>query len=136
MLKQIESTSDCDTATAAGWFKMTRDDSVHIMRVYANGFWTPKTVENYYEALRLQIASDRIAHRPVKILVDKRGAPVHPQETIEALQKSFTSFYHAGDRVAAVVDTNLTKMQFRRIYSQEITRPFLSMLAAEAWLLG
>ncbi|WP_179041676.1 hypothetical protein [Sphingobium lactosutens] len=98
------------------------------------GFWTPAIVDRYFTLLRNRVGSEHARGQPIRAHIAKRGAPVHSQETMRRVQELFNKFCFSGDKVAAIVDTSLTKMQFIRTYSEEICRPFLSETAALAWL--
>lgn len=73
------------------------------------------------------------ARGPIRLLWDHRGLRVLPDDSADKLLALANRYFHAGDRAAILVSTNLDKAQGRPKLSDEAAI-FVSENAALTWL--
>jgi hypothetical protein len=117
-----------------GDFTMTLDER-GIVHVVAIGAWDARTVDVYFLALASLMAEGRSEVGRAMVLVDRRGAPVQEPNILARIKAGFRRHFKAGDRVAVVVPTTLIKLQIKRWLDSEAGGAFLSLGAAEHFLL-
>lgn len=72
----------------------------------------------------------------IRLLADCRNLSIQPPEIAEHFTKPEQLLRTPEDRYALVLASNLGKLQTRRVFGEDDRmRPFLSMHAAEVWLL-
>ncbi len=70
------------------------------------------------------------------MLVDLRKSPVQSVETAGRIKAATSRIYKPGDRIAIVVQSSLVKTQMRQVVDVTTVELFISIDAAEMWLLA
>jgi hypothetical protein len=116
-------------------FTMTLDER-GVIHVVPTGEWDARAVDLYFLALNELMAESRADFGCARVLVDRRSAPVQSPDVHDRLKLGFRRHYRPGDRVAVVVPTTLTKLQVKRWLDSDAGGSFLSIGAAEHFLLA
>ncbi len=107
-----------------------------ILRIDARGVWDSRVAEAYSNDIRQIVAELRTLRPHLRAIVDRSDAPVFGADVPERLMATYASVLRAGDRIAMVVDSSLVKGHIRRLADREETQTFLSISAAETWVLA
>lgn len=107
-----------------------------LMRVEARGHWDVAAADAYARDVRRIVGELRAIRPGLRAIVDRRGVPSFAPGAHEALQELYHDIQQAGDRIAMVVDSSLTKGVLRQIVGREDTQSFLSISAARTWVLA
>jgi len=136
MLMERVRLTGAQSSLSTEYFSIAFDTRMKIVRAETIGFWTVPMVETYFRALSDFRRLDPTGSRGIRILIDKRKSPVYAQDVVQRIRELSDAFYGSADRVASVMTTSLSKMQFRRTFGGEHMKAFLSISAAETWLIG
>lgn len=98
------------------------------------GFWEIANSHEFTAHLRTFILASRKRFGSVRLLMDRRGAPVQSPEVAAFIKETTAVLFGPNDYVAVVLDSGLNQMQIRRVASHEGMRVFGELGEAEAWL--
>ena len=121
------------TGEADPIYTLDLDEAAGIIRAVVHGFWTLAEADAYIADLSLLVARVRARSPRVKVLIDRRFAPIQSTEVAERLGAA-NSLFQPGDSFAFVVDSYLAKAQLRRLFVLDYSKAFMSLDAAETWL--
>jgi hypothetical protein len=110
------------------------DEREGFIRVVGQGLWTPDYIDGHFDELRRLITIVRAREGRVLVLVDLTRAPVQSVPTADRIKANTDAIYRADDRIAAVVSSNLAKVQLRDSIDQSYHQMFVSLHAAITWL--
>lgn len=107
-----------------------------LLRVDARGFFDMSIARSYCTDIKRIIAELRETAPRLRVIVDRSETPTFDVGVAELLVETYRTVLRAGDRVALIVDTSMTKGPIRRIADREETQVFLSNSAARTWVLA
>jgi hypothetical protein len=116
-------------------FELVYDPTAGIVRTMVRGFWSLDDADAYFRRLGILIHTARREFGHARVLVDRRGCPVQSAEVAQRMSRANRDLFPT-DRLAIVVDSNLVRMQMRRLFSHQGSQAFLSYEAAMTWLLA
>jgi len=117
-------------------FEFQVDDPTRSIRVKSVGTWTLGDVERYCVEFRDHFATARARFGDVRVLVDGREASTGDVEVSKRLGELGALFDRPGDRFAVVTPSSLRKQQAGRDGLPSSGMAFVSVDAAEMWLLA
>ncbi len=99
------------------------------------GFWTPGVTAAFITELLARGTAFRLRHGAFTVLADLRAAAIQPVPVVDALAAMMPRALKVTTLpIAAVVASNLAKLQTERYLVGENCRTFLDLGAAERWL--
>lgn len=107
-----------------------------ILRLHCRGSWDLATARAYTGDVGRIIAELRLTQPHIRAVVDRRDVPTFETGVAELLIAAYRSTLLSGDRVAIVVESSMTKGNLRRVGAREETETFLSISAAQTWVLA
>jgi len=116
-------------------FSVNYDDNSGIISCTSGGFLTVAEVHECANAVHESMGRSRREFGRVAMLVISNNTAVQSADVMEATKANFRRF-GPGDRLAAVVSSQLAKMQAGRTFDAERFRTFASEGEARAWLIA
>lgn len=116
-------------------FSITVDPIASVMRIAMSGFFEQADIDAFVRARNAAFRDLRSRPNQHRTLVDIRGMKIQSQGSVEAFAKVLNDPAHASRRLVFVVEASLARMQIERAAAGRGAGFFLSVEAAEAWLL-
>lgn len=112
------------------------DPGAHVIRAYAAGDWSFEEGTQYVAALTDFVEAARSRTGKARVLLDRREVSSQSAAVADLLAKANGAIFRADDRIALVVSSSLAKASLRQRMPHPGTKAFLSIDAAETWLLA
>lgn len=110
------------------------EPDTRVTKVQIGGFWTQGDAEQFCVRLEPFIRYSQQEFGRALLLVDRREAPVQSTE-VAAILGGNSLMLTGDDRLALIVESRLTAMQFKRVLQHGQSKIFESPDEAMAWLL-
>jgi hypothetical protein len=120
----------------AAKFRFEIDDRTRSIRVVSAGTWLNDDLERYSLEFRRHVAIARQRFGDVRFLIDGRAAATDNGEVRKRLAGLAALFDQPNDRFAVVTPSSLRKQQAARDGLPTPGMAFVSVDAAEMWLLA
>lgn len=117
-----------------GKYEVALDGRSCFVRVRVEGFWSSVINSEFLETLAQQVRTARANDGAVHVLVDARELAVQTLDVSPTYPEADEEIYRAGDRIAVVCTSALTKMQLQQSLRVASVAYFPSVAEAEAWL--
>jgi hypothetical protein len=104
-----------------------------LVEVAMEGLWSRTDAERFCKELNEKLLQVRQVRAKVRLLVDRRGCPVQFPAVMDILSAN-RSQLGPNDRLALVLDSTLSRIQQRRVTSDDNTQIFDDVGAARRWL--
>ena len=116
-------------------YAISFDAPTRTLHIVTEGFWTIPVTAAFSAELLARGARARLTHGPFVVLADLRKGAIQPTNVIDALAAMMPKALKITSApIAAVVSSNLAKMQTERYLSAPNCRTFMDMDEAKAWL--
>lgn len=113
---------------------MAFDPETRVTKVRIGGFWTQGDAEEFCSRIEPFIRYSQQEFGRALFLVDRREAPVQSTEVAEILGGN-SLMLTSEDRLALIVESRLTAMQFKRVLQHGQSKIFETPDEAMTWLL-
>ncbi|MDO7841784.1 hypothetical protein [Sphingomonas immobilis] len=117
-------------------YQIRLDTEAMLVRGEARDCWSLDETDRYIAALKSCVVASRAMFGRVRVLVDRRDVSIQSADVAARLAVANSAIFQADDRIALVVDSSLTKASLRQRMPHVGTKAFLSITAAETWLIA
>ncbi|WP_294196963.1 hypothetical protein [uncultured Sphingomonas sp.] len=116
-------------------YTIDHDAAARRLTIVTQGFWTPGVTAAFTAELLARGTAARLRHGPFTVLADLRRAAIQPQAVVDALAAMMPRALKVTSLpIAAVVASNLAKLQTERYLVGARCRTFLDLDEANRWL--
>lgn len=117
-------------------FTVTYEEQNGLVRCTCSGFLTIEDVRAYHAESLKAIARARSAFGHVKMIVQSVDSQVQSPEVMKEVEATMWPMTDPHDRLAVIVSSSLSKMQFSRTIQSPQVQAFLSDSAALLWVMA
>lgn len=110
------------------------DRFARFCSILGTGMWTVEDARQHFLDIEQALQPLREAGKPVRFLIDMRGASVQSRATARAMGEGATRLHRDTDIVAVVTATMLHAMQVKAHSDVRCLETFQCMDEAEAWM--
>lgn len=118
-----------------GWFAVTAERDVHLIRLTMGGFFDSATIQQLRAALVEAVSSLSCAPNMHVTLCDIRQMDIQSQERVGEFSRLVGSDDIRSQKLAFVTAKSLARLQAKRLTSREGVEFFGDMESALAWLM-
>jgi len=105
-----------------------------LIRISPNRFHTAAELIEHFSKLPAKFETFRKRSKIVRVILDLRGGNVLGPEAGKIVQENTVRIYRSEDRLTILLDSQLVKLQTRRVVGGPSTQHFSSVADAENWL--
>jgi hypothetical protein len=116
-------------------FAIAVDTTASVIRITMSGFFEQADIDAFVGARNAAYRDLHCRPHQHRTLVDIRGMKIQSQRSVEAFAKVLADPSYASGKLVFVVEASLARMQIERAAAGRGAGFFLSVEAAEAWLL-